>query len=77
MKTLEKAHVKKIKKLQDSIALIEQKYPGINFTNMAFLNEVDNHRAMTKKLIYTQVDLKGCQEQKFKCEGCICRSEKN
>lgn len=73
VKTNQKKHEAKIKRLTDKLEAIEKQYPKIDFRNMDLIRAIDNHRSLTKGLIFAKVDLTACTEQKFKCEGCVCK----
>ena len=73
MKTNLKKHQAKVKKIQQKLEKLQSEYPNINFFDGNLLRVIDEHRKYAKQLIYSQVDVKGCQEQKFKCSDCICR----
>lgn len=73
MKTNEKKYLQKKKRIEQKLAKIEQKNPGFNFKDLPLINDIDEHRKLTKQLIFTNVDIIGCKEQKFKCENCICK----
>ena len=73
MKTNLKKHLEKQKRIQKKIDEIQKRNPDFDFKNLPLMNDIDKHRELVKELIYTNVDIKGCQEQKFKCSDCICR----
>ena len=73
MKTNLKKHEAKVKKIQQKLEKLQSEYPNLNFFDGNLLRVIDEHRKYAKLLIYSQVDVQGCKEQRFKCSDCICR----
>lgn len=73
MKTNEKKHFAKLRRLEKQIEAIEKRNPNFNFYNAPLISDLDKHRELVKKKIVVTVDIEGCQTQRFKCENYICR----
>jgi hypothetical protein len=73
MKTNQKKHEAKAKRLQQKMNVLQQQNPDIDFFDGHLLSVIDEHRKLVKELVYAMTDATGCEEQKFKCSNCICR----
>jgi hypothetical protein len=73
IKTNKKKHEKKVEKIKEKLKLLQSEYPDINFLDGNLLRVIDIHRELVKELIYAEVDVTACTEQRYKCSNCICK----